>query len=135
MALKNSPSAPVVRPPAHDSASIKRFLDSGFANFLVPFVGSGDDAARDIAATRYPTQGIRGVSVSQHSNRYATVANYFDIADDSDNVRVIFKIEGREAVDNIDEILAVDGVDAVFVRPSDLASYGHIGNPNHPDVQ
>ncbi|WP_176060686.1 2-dehydro-3-deoxyglucarate aldolase [Paraburkholderia sp. BCC1876] len=134
MALKDSASAPVVRPPANDSVFIKRLLDSGFSNFLVPFVDSADDAARAVAATRYPPQGIRGVSVSQRGNRYATVADYFQIA--NDNVCVVVQIESRKAVDAIDAILAVDGVDAVFVGPSDLAAaYGHLGNPNHPDVQ
>lgn len=134
MSLKDSASAPVVRPPANDSVFIKRLLDSGFSNFLVPFIDSADDAARAVAATRYPPQGIRGVSVSQRGNRYATVPDYFDIA--NDNVCVIVQIESRKAVDSIDEILAVDGVDAVFVGPSDLAAtHGHIGNPNHPEVQ
>ncbi|MFL9919824.1 2-dehydro-3-deoxyglucarate aldolase [Paraburkholderia fungorum] len=134
MALKDSPSAPVVRPPANDSVFIKRLLDSGFSNFLVPFIESAEDAARAVAATRYPPQGIRGVSVSHRGNRYATVSDYFDIA--NDNVCVIVQIESSKAVDNIDEILAVDGIDGVFVGPSDLAaSYGHLGKPNHPDVQ
>jgi 2-dehydro-3-deoxyglucarate aldolase len=134
MALKDSASAPVVRPPANDSVFIKRLLDSGFSNFLVPFIESADDAARAVAATRYPPQGIRGVSVSHRGNRYATVADYFDIA--NDNICVIVQIESRKAVDSIDEILAVDGIDAVFVGPSDLAaSYGRLGNANHPDVQ
>ncbi|WP_345814702.1 2-dehydro-3-deoxyglucarate aldolase [Paraburkholderia sp. PREW-6R] len=134
MALKDSPSAPVVRPPANDSVFIKRLLDSGFSNFLVPFVDSADDAARAVAATRYPPQGIRGVSVSQRGNRYATVPDYFRIA--NDNVCVIVQIESRKAVESIDDILAVEGVDAVFVGPSDLAAtHGHIGDPSHPDVQ
>ncbi|WP_144137568.1 2-dehydro-3-deoxyglucarate aldolase [Paraburkholderia sp. BCC1884] len=134
MALKDSASAPVVRPPANDSVFIKRLLDSGFSNFLVPFVESADDAARAVAATRYPPQGIRGVSVSHRGNRYATLPDYFKLA--NDNVCVIVQIESRKAVDNIDEILDVDGVDGVFVGPSDLAaSYGHLGNANHPDVQ
>lgn len=133
-ALKDSRSAPVVRPPANDSVFIKRLLDSGFSNFLVPFVESADDAVRAVAATRYPPQGIRGVSVSHRGNRFATVADYFDVA--NDNICVIVQIESHKAVDHIDAILAVDGIDAVFVGPSDLAaSYGHLGNPNHPDVQ
>jgi 2-dehydro-3-deoxyglucarate aldolase len=133
-ALKDSASAPVVRPPANDSVFIKRLLDTGFTNFLVPFIESGADAARAVAATRYPPQGIRGVSVSHRGNRFATVADYFDIA--NDNLCVIVQIESRKAVENIDEILAVDGIDAVFVGPSDLAaSYGHLGKLNHPDVQ
>jgi 2-dehydro-3-deoxyglucarate aldolase len=134
MGLKDSVSAPVVRPPANDSVFIKRLLDTGFTNFLVPFVDSAADAARAVAATRYPPQGIRGVSVSHRGNHYATVPDYFDIA--NDNVCVIVQIESRKAVDSIDDILATDGVDAVFVGPSDLAAtYGHLGNANHPDVQ
>ncbi|WP_213303869.1 2-dehydro-3-deoxyglucarate aldolase [Paraburkholderia sacchari] len=134
MALKDSGSAPVVRPPANDSVVIKRFLDSGFSNFLVPFVDSADDAARAVASTRYPPQGIRGVSVGHRGNRYGTIADYFALA--NDNVCVIAQIESRKAVEAIDGILAVDGIDAVFIGPSDLAaSYGHLGNANHPEVQ
>jgi 2-dehydro-3-deoxyglucarate aldolase len=134
MALKDSRSAPVVRPPANESVVIKRLLDSGFSNFLVPFVDSADDAARAVAATRYPPQGIRGVSVSQRGNRYGTVPDYFNVA--NDNVCVIAQIESRKSVQAIDEILAVDGIDAVFVGPSDLAAaYGHIGHAEHPEVQ
>ena len=134
MALKDSRSAPVVRPPANDSVVIKRLLDSGFFNFLIPFVDSATDAARAVAATRYPPQGIRGVSVGHRGNRYGTVSDYLSTA--NDNICVVVQIESRTAVEAIDEILAVEGVDAVFLGPSDLAaSYGHIGNPNHPDVQ
>jgi 2-dehydro-3-deoxyglucarate aldolase len=134
MALKDSRSAPVVRPPANDSVVIKRLLDAGFFNFLIPFVDSAADAQRAVAATRYPPQGIRGVSVGQRGNRYGTVADYFHTA--NENICVVVQIESRAAVDAIDEIAAVDGVDAVFVGPSDLAAaYGHIGHANHPDVQ
>ncbi|MGF6774356.1 2-dehydro-3-deoxyglucarate aldolase [Paraburkholderia sp. GAS199] len=134
MSLKDSASAPVVRPPANDSVFIKRLLDSGVSNFLVPFVESAEDAARAVAATRYPPQGIRGVSVSHRGNRFGTVPDYLDIA--NDNICVIVQIESPKAVDAIDDILAVDGIDAVFVGPSDLAAgYGHLGNANHPDVQ
>lgn len=134
MSLKDSRSAPVVRPPANDSVAIKRLLDSGFFNFLIPFVDSAADAARAVAATRYPPQGIRGVSVGHRGNRYGTVTDYLSTA--NDNICVVVQIESRTAVEAIDEILAVEGVDAVFLGPSDLAaSYGQIGNPNHPDVQ
>ena len=73
MALKDSASAPVVRPQWNDMVMIKRLLDAGFYNFLIPFVESADDARRAVAATRYPPQGVRGVSVSHRSNRYGTV--------------------------------------------------------------
>lgn len=134
MALKDSVSAPVVRPQANDAVAIKKLLDSGFVNFLIPFVDSAADAQRAVAATRYPPQGIRGVSVGHRGNRYGTVANYFQIA--NDNICVAVQIESRAAVEAIDEIIAVEGIDALFVGPSDLAAaYGHIGNANHPDVQ
>jgi 2-dehydro-3-deoxyglucarate aldolase len=134
MALKDSRSAPVVRPPANDSVIIKRMLDAGFFNFLIPFVDSADDARRAVAATRYPPQGIRGVSVGQRGNRYGTVTDYLQVV--NDNICVIVQIESRAAVQAIDEILAVDGVDAVFIGPSDLAAgYGHLGNAAHADVQ
>ena len=68
MALKDSASAPVVRPATNSEVEIKRLLDAGFYNFLVPFVQSADEARRAVAATRYPPEGVRGVSVSQRSN-------------------------------------------------------------------
>lgn len=134
MALKDSASAPVVRPQWNDTVIIKRLLDAGFYNFLIPFVESADDARRAVAATRYPPQGVRGVSVSHRSNRYGTVPEYFDVI--NDNISVIAQIESRKAVGAIDEICAVDGVDCVFIGPSDLAAgYGYLGNPLHPEVQ
>ena len=134
MALKDSASAPVVRPQANDPVAIKKLLDAGFVNFLVPFVDNAAEAERAVAATRYPPQGIRGVSVGHRGNRYGTVPNYFQVA--NDNISVAVQIESRAAVEAIDEIIAVEGVDALFVGPSDLAAaYGHIGNANHPDVQ
>lgn len=134
MALKDSISAPVVRPQANDAIAIKKLLDIGVVNFLIPFVDSAADAQRAVAATRYPPQGVRGVSVGHRGNRYGTVPDYFEQA--NDNMCVAVQIESRTAVAAIDEIAAVEGVDALFVGPSDLAaSYGHLGNPNHPDVQ
>lgn len=134
MALKDSSSAPVVRPPWNDTVLIKRLLDVGFYNFLIPFVENAEQARRAVAATRYPPQGVRGVSGTQRSNRYGTVPNYF--AEINDNICVLVQVENRNAVEAIDEICAVDGVDGVFVGPSDLAAaFGHLGNPNHPEVQ
>jgi 2-dehydro-3-deoxyglucarate aldolase len=134
MALKDSASAPVVRPQWNDTVVIKRLLDAGFYNFLIPFVESAEDARRAVAATRYPPDGVRGVSVSHRSNRYGSVPGYFDVI--NDNISVIVQIESRAAVGAIDEICAVDGVDCVFIGPSDLAAgYGYLGNPLHPEVQ
>nr|WP_297526843.1 2-dehydro-3-deoxyglucarate aldolase [uncultured Roseateles sp.] len=134
MALKDSVSAPVVRPSSNNPVEIKRLLDAGFSNFLVPFVESAEEAARAVASTRYPPQGIRGVSVSQRNNRYGTVPGYFQGI--NEQIAVIVQIESPAGVAAVADIAAVAGVDAVFIGPSDLAAgYGHLGNPQHPDVQ
>ncbi len=134
MALKDSTSAPVVRPQWNDTVVIKRLLDAGFYNFLVPFIESADDARRAVAATRYPPAGVRGVSVAQRNNRYGTVKDYFKII--NDNITVVVQIESPAAVAAIDEICTVPGVDGVFIGPSDLAAgYGHLGDSMHPEVQ
>ena len=134
MALKDSASAPVVRPQWNDTVVIKRLLDLGFYNFLVPFIDSAEDARRAVAATRYPPQGVRGVSVSHRSNAYGTVKDYFKLV--NDNITILAQIESRTAVANIDEICAVDGIDCIFVGPSDLsAGFGKLGQPNDPEVQ
>ena len=134
MALKDSPSAPVVRPQWNDTVQIKRLLDAGFHNFLIPFVQSADEARAAVAATRYPPQGVRGLSVSQRNNKYGTVKDYFKIV--NDNIAVMVQIETMTAVNAIDEICGVDGVDGIFIGPGDLSTtMGHIGNPLHPEVQ
>ena len=134
MALKDSRSAPVVRPPWNDNVVIKRLLDAGFYNFLIPFVETEAEARAAVAATRYPPAGIRGVSVSQRQNRYGTVANY--LATVNDNICVMVQIESGAGLAAIDAIAAVDGIDGIFVGPSDLAAaLGHLGNAGHPDVQ
>ncbi|MDB5998715.1 MAG: 2-dehydro-3-deoxyglucarate aldolase [Rhizobacter sp.] len=134
MALKDSVSAAVVRPPSNDTVIIKRLLDAGFHNFLVPFVESAQEARNAVAATRYPPQGVRGVSVSQRSNRYGSVPDYWTRI--NDNIAVVVQIESRAGVAAAAEIAAVDGIDALFIGPSDLAAgFGHFGEPNHPEVQ
>ncbi|MBV5299153.1 MAG: 2-dehydro-3-deoxyglucarate aldolase [Rhodoferax sp.] len=134
MALKDSPSAPVVRPASNNPVEMKRMLDAGFYNFLVPFVESVDEANMAVAATRYPPQGMRGVSVSQRSNRYGTVADYFKGA--NEQMCVMVQIESVAGVASARAIAELDGVDCLFVGPSDLAAgLGHLGNANHPDVQ
>jgi 2-dehydro-3-deoxyglucarate aldolase len=134
MALKDSSSAPVVRPQWNDTVLIKRLLDAGFYNLLIPCVETAEEARAAVAATRYPPHGVRGVSVSMRGNRYGTVKDYQKIA--NDNIVISVQIESPKAVENIDAICKVEGVDSVFIGPSDLAaSYGYLGNPGHPEVQ
>jgi 2-dehydro-3-deoxyglucarate aldolase len=134
MALKDSASAPIARPASNNAVELKRLLDAGFYNFLVPMVESAEEAARAVAATRYPPRGIRGVSISQRSNRFGSVPDYFASIDEQ--ICVLVQIESRKGLQAASEIASVDGVDAVFVGPSDLAAaLGHLGDPGHPEVQ
>ncbi|MES2980575.1 MAG: 2-dehydro-3-deoxyglucarate aldolase [Pseudomonadota bacterium] len=134
MALKDSRSAPIVRPASNNEIEIKQLLDAGFYNFLVPFVESAEQAQRAVAATRYPPQGIRGVSVSQRSNRFGTIPDYFNQV--NQHICVMVQIESLAGVAATAEIAALPDVDCIFVGPSDLAAnLGHLGNAGHPEVQ
>jgi 2-dehydro-3-deoxyglucarate aldolase len=101
---------------------------------LCPSSKAPTKRASAVAATRYPPQGVRGVSVSQRSNRYGTVPEYFKGI--NDQICVAVQIESSAGVAASRAIAAVDGVDCIFVGPSDLAAgLGHLGNAGHPDVQ
>lgn len=124
---------PVVRMPWNETVTVKRVLDAGAATVMFPFVQDAEEARRAVAATRYPPQGVRGVASSTRATRFGTSANYLRTA--NQNVGVIVQVETPQAIDALDEIAAVDGVDAVFVGPADLsAALGCIGELTHPAV-
>jgi 4-hydroxy-2-oxoheptanedioate aldolase len=124
----------IVRPAWNDPVLIKRYLDIGAQTVLLPYVQNADEARRAVAATRYPPHGIRGVTGSGRASRYGRVKDYLKKA--NDEICVLVQVETREALAELDKIAAVEGVDGVFIGPSDLsASFGQIGNPAHPDVQ
>nr|WP_315594182.1 4-hydroxy-2-oxoheptanedioate aldolase [uncultured Cupriavidus sp.] len=134
-ALAAYPVHPVVRCAWNDPVEIKRLLDLGARNLLVPMVQDAPQAAAAVAATRYPPRGIRGVGAAlARASQWSRSTNYLARADDQ--LCVLVQVETRVALENLEAILAVDGVDGVFVGPSDLAAdMGHLGNPGHPDVQ
>jgi 4-hydroxy-2-oxoheptanedioate aldolase len=133
-ALAGSRVSAVVRPAWNDPVLFKRLLDVGAQTLLVPYVQSADEAARAVAAVRYPPRGIRGVASTHRANRYGRVQDYFRRADDE--MCVLVQLETRASVDALEDIAAVDGVDGVFIGPSDLsASLGFLGEPRHPDVR
>ena len=133
-ALKDSPSAPIVRPQWLDTVVIKRLLDIGFYNFLIPFIESVEQAERAVAATRYPPEGVRGVGVNHRSNKFGFNTEYFKHVNDS--ICVTVQIESKAGVEAAADIAALDGVDALFIGPSDLsAAYGVMLQPNLPVVQ
>jgi hypothetical protein len=124
----------VVRVPVNDTAIIKQYLDLGAQNLMVPMVDSVAEAKKAVAAMHYPPRGVRGVgSALARSSRWNAVDNYLGIA--SETVSLIVQIESKQAVDQAEEIAALDGVDAIFVGPSDLAaSMGYLGQQTHPEV-
>ena len=133
-AIRGTSVQAMVRPAANDPVLIKRVLDIGFRNVLVPFVQTAEDAALAVTATRYPPKGIRGVSAYQRNNGYGRIKSYFEQIDD--NITVAVQIETKEAITNLQSIAATPGVDAIFVGPGDLAaSFGHLGQIRHADVQ
>lgn len=128
------PVALALRPVDHDPALIKQYLDIGVQTLLAPLV---DDAAQAVAlvrAMRYPPRGIRGVGASlARAARWNAVPGY--LAQAEEELCLIVQIETRAGLENLDAILAVDGVDAAFIGPADLAaSLGHLGEARHPEV-
>ncbi len=128
------PVTPVVRVPIGDVVTLKQVLDLGAQNLLVPMVSSAAEAEELVAAVRYPPRGRRGVgSALARSARWNRVDDYLAHADD--HVSLFVQIETAEGIAAAAEIAAVDGVDGVFVGPSDLAaSMGVLGQQTHPDV-
>jgi len=126
------PAQPVVRLPIGDPVLIKQFLDLGAHSLLIPLVESGKQAQQLVSATRYPPVGTRGVA-SARASRWGSITDYMARADEL--VCLLLQVETRKGLQNLEEILAVQGVDGIFIGPSDLAaSLGHPGEPSHADV-
>jgi 4-hydroxy-2-oxoheptanedioate aldolase len=124
----------IVRPAWNDAVLIKRVLDIGAQSILVPYVQDAEEARRAVASVRYPPTGMRGVAAASRASRYGRVTDYLKTADGE--ICLLVQVETRAALDRLEVIAEVEGVDGVFIGPSDLsASFGHIGNPQHPEVQ
>ena len=127
----DSKTTPIVRPWWLDIVAIKRALDIGAYGVLVPWINNKEQAELAVKATRYPPVGIRGTGPRR--------AEFFDpdyYETVNDEILVICQIETKEAVENIEDIVSVEGVDVSYIGPADLsASYGHLNDKSHPDVQ
>jgi len=124
----------VVRVPWNDAVWVKRAMDAGARSLMIPFVQTAQEARAAARAMRYPPQGERGVAMLTRASRYGATAGYAGAANGL--ACTIVQAETADAVARIPEIARVDGVDAVFIGPSDLAaSMGHLGEPRHPAVQ
>lgn len=126
---------PVARVPVGESWVIKQYLDVGFRTLLVPMVDSADHARAIVAASRFPPLGVRGVaSATSRASRFGREPEY--LAQAADRTGIIVQVESGAALGQIEAIAAVEGVDALFIGPADLAaSLGNLGNPRAPEVQ
>jgi 4-hydroxy-2-oxoheptanedioate aldolase len=120
------PSHPVVRVPWNDMVNMKRVLDVGAQSLLVPYVSTAEEARSAVAYTRYPPAGVRGVAGTTRATRFGRVKDYAKRA--HEELCLLVQVETQAALDNIEAICAVDGVDGVFIGPADLhASLGYTG--------
>lgn len=130
-AMRGNDTTPIVRVNWNELVPIKRALDIGAYGVVVPWVNSSEQAEMAVKACRYGPKGLRGCG----PRRAALFdPDYLKTADEE--ILIIAQIETREAVENIEDILSVDGIDVSYIGPADLsASFGHLGNMAHPEVQ
>lgn len=128
------PLEALVRLPSTDKYLTRQLLDIGARSLIFPCIESAAEAAAIVEQTRYPMKGLRGVAGQQRANRYGRVPNYHRSAEG--DIALVMQIESPAGVRAAAEIAAVDGVDALFVGPADLAAtMDELGNPSAPAVQ
>ncbi len=133
--IEPSSSLPVVRLRDDDPARIKQVLDAGAQSLMIPMIETAEQALRALRATRYPPEGIRGIGSSlARASRFSAIPDYLKTA--NDQICLILQVESRAGLSALDDILAIDGIDCVFIGPADLAAdMGHLGNAGHPEVR
>lgn len=133
-AIAGTPAEPLIRLAWNDQVLVKRVMDAGGRTLMFPFIQSAEEARAAVSYTRYPPQGVRGVAAVHRGSQFGRVPDYLKTA--NDQVCVILQLETPDAVERLDEIAAVPGVDALFLGPGDLsAAMGRIGEVAHPEVQ
>jgi len=133
-AMRGGTAHAVVRPASNDKVLIKRILDLGVQTLLVPHVDNAEEARAAVAAVRFPHDGCRGIAPVSRAAAYGRVDNY--LRDAASEMCVLVQIESEAAVQNLEEIAAVEGVDGLFIGPGDLAGeMGYLGQPNHPAMR
>src|SRR5262245_4182403 len=128
------PTHPVVRVPWNDMVNMKRVLDIGAQSLLIPYISTKEEAENAVSFTRYPPAGVRGVAGTTRATRFGRVKEYAKRA--HEEICVLVQVETQPALEKIEAICAVDGVDGVFIGPADLhASMGYTGEVANPKVK
>ena len=126
-------ATPLVRVPSNDRAAILRYLDVGPKGLHIPMVESGDDARDAVRFSKYVPEGDRGLGAVRAAGYGARHGLDEYVRRANDEMLIVVQIESRKAVERIDEILAVQEIDVVFIGPTDLAhSLGVVGQRDHP---
>jgi 2-dehydro-3-deoxyglucarate aldolase/4-hydroxy-2-oxoheptanedioate aldolase len=135
IAAAGTGAVPIVRVPWNDLVWIKRILDAGAYGLMIPYVNTREEAIKAVQACKYPPQGFRGIAGSVRAAGYGRdTAQYLKRA--NDEIFVMLQVETPQAIENMEAIASVPGVDALFIGPMDLStSMGYFGNPAAPEVQ
>ncbi|NMD38549.1 MAG: hypothetical protein GYA87_07730 [Christensenellaceae bacterium] len=134
--IQRTNTVPLVRVPWHDMALIKRALDTGAGGIMIPMVNDKETAEKVVSYCKYPPEGVRGAGASRATLYFSGGGDPNYIKDANKNVLVILQIEHYKAVENLEEILSVPGIDVAFVGPVDLSYSMNIpGQTDNPDVQ
>ncbi len=133
-ALSSYPAAAVARVPANDPIWIRRCLDAGAQGVIVPMINSASEAEAAVSAAKYPPRGQRGFGYMRASGHGADFHDYIKRA--NEETAVVVQIEHHRAIDALDDILSVEGVDGALIGPMDLSgSMGICGQLDHPRMQ
>jgi len=127
---------PIVRPATNDQSLILRYMDTGAQGVLMPMVESPRQAEEVVRSAKYPPIGKRGVAAVRAADygQREPIDQYTQIA--NDNTLVCVQIESTAGIDALPEIVSIDGIDVVFIGPSDLSSsLGVLGQLDHPKMQ
>ena len=136
MAAEAAGVTPIVRPRTNSPSDILQAMDRGAAGVQVPHVNSASDARAAVAAVKFHPQGQRSLAAGTRASGYGFRGSMGGFVEEANRQTLVcIQIEDEAALPNVDEILAVEGVDVFFIGPSDLSqSMGHPGNPKEPRV-
>jgi len=127
-------ASPIIRVVWNDMNAIKKALDTGAYGIIVPWVSSREMAENAVRYSRYPPEGLRGCAPERPARAWGvSPSEYLEIA--NDELLIAIQIERKEAIENVEEIVSVEGIDATWLGPADLsASMGLRGQFFHPKV-
>lgn len=136
-AMRGTSCLPIVRVPWNDHVIIKRVLDAGVRGVMVPSINTSEEAEAAVAACRYPPRGRRGIATSMvRASAYGLQLQEYLERFEREELLVICQIETRQAVENVEAIAAVEGVDILFIGPNDLAAdAGFFNQMDAPEVE